>query len=234
MYSKMLFLAALMLSSVSCRSFEKRTAEAGFEQTLQSGSFSQSYDCTGPAGCGSNVGRITHNTQNVQNHATQINQQYNQGSRATNFSHGKKKRSAEADAKPGFKQTFQDGSHAQNFDCTGPAGCGPNVGGFTFNTQNVQNHADHFNQEYNGGSRATNFSHGKKKRSAKADAEPGFVQTFQAGSHSQSFDCTGIAGCGQNVGGFTFNTQNVQNHADHFNQEYNGGSRATNFSHGKK
>jgi len=300
----MLAFAILTITSVSCRSFEKRSAEAepGFDQTFQAGSHSQSFDCSGPAGCGQNVGGYTFNRQNIQNHATHFNQQYNQGSRATNIDN-KKKRSAEAE--PGFKQTFQDGSHTQNFDCTGPAGCGPNVGGFTFNTQNVQNHADHFNQEYNGGSRATNFSHGKKKRSAKADAEPGFVQTFQggsraqnfdcsgpngcinaggfefntqnirnqaaqfnqqynqgssatnfshgkkkrsakadaepgfqqtfqAGSHSQSFDCTGIAGCGQNVGGFTFNTQNVQNHADHFNQEYNGGSRATNFSHGKK
>merc|ERR1711941_190718 len=226
------------MGSVSCRSFEKRYAEAepgfhNFDYDFQSGSISQSYDCTGPAGCGPNIEGYTFNTQNVQNHATHFNQQYNQGSRDTNFSHGKKKRSAEADAAPGFKQTFQDGSHAQNFDCTGPAGCGPNVGGFTFNTQNVQNHADHFNQEYNGGSRATNFSHGKKKRSAKADAEPGFVQTFQGGSHSQSFDCTGPNGC-PNAGGFEFNTQNIRNQAAQFNQQYNQGSSATNFSHGKK
>jgi len=216
-----------MLSSVSCRSFEKRTAEAGFEQTFQSGSFSQSYDCTGPAGCGSNVGRITHNTQNVQNHATQINQQYNQGSRATNFSHGKKKRSAEADAKPGFKQTFQDGSHAQNFDCTGPAGCGPNVGGFTFNTQNVQNHADSFKQQYNGGSRATNFSHGKKKRSAKA--EPGFTQTYQPGSHSQGYDW--LEDLHSQIKGSEFNTQNIHNYATQVNPWYNGGSTGVNIDH---
>merc|ERR1712223_1387287 len=203
-------------------------AEPGFDQTFQAGSHSQSFDCSGPAGCGQNVGGYTFNRQNIQNHATHFNQQYNQGSRATNIDN-KKKRSAEAE--PGFEQTFQDGSHTQNFDCTGPAGCGPNVGGFTFNTQNVQNHANSFKQQYNGGSRATNFSHGKKKRSAKANAEPGFVQTFQDGSHAQNFDCSGPAGCGSNVGGFEFNTQNIQNHAAQFNQWYNGGSPAVNINH---
>merc|ERR1711879_197678 len=143
---------------------------------------------------------------------------------------GKKKRSPKADADPGFKQTFQGGSHAQNFDCTGPAGCGPSVGGFTFNTQNVQNHADHFNQVYNGGSRATNISHGKKKRSAEADAKPGFEQTFQDGSHTQNFDCSGPNGC-QGAGGFTFNTQNIRNQAASFNQQYNRGSSATNIDY---
>merc|ERR1712062_882331 len=108
----MLVFAILTIASVSCRSFEKRYAEAepGFEPTFQAGLHSQSFDCSGPAGCGQNVGRFTFNTQNVQNHADSFNQQYNGGSRATNFSHGKKKRSA----KPQFKQTFQDGSYSQS------------------------------------------------------------------------------------------------------------------------
>jgi len=122
----MLVFAILTIASVSCRSFEKRSVidegEFGFhnfDYDLKSGSISQSYDCTGPAGCGPNIGGYTFNTQNVQNHATHFNQQYNQGSRDTNFSHGKKKRSAEADAAPGFTQTFQPGLFSQSYDCQG-------------------------------------------------------------------------------------------------------------------
>merc|ERR1712119_64128 len=158
-YSKMLVFAILTIASVSCRSFEKRSAEAepGFQPTFQSGSISQSYDCTGPNGC-PNAGGFEFNTQNIRNQAAQFNQQYNQGSSAINISHGKKKRSAEADAKPGFEQTFQDGSHTQNFDCSGPNGC-PGAGGFTFNTQNIRNQAASFNQQYNRGSSATNIDY---------------------------------------------------------------------------
>ena len=193
----------------SCRSFEKRSAEAepGFDQTFQAGFHSLSSDCSGRAGCGQNVGGYTFNRQNIQNHATHFNQHSNQGSRAT-------KRSAKAE--PGFTQTFQRGSHFQSFDCTGPNGC-PNAGGFEFNTQNIRNQAAQFNQQFNQGSSATNFSHGKKKRSAEADAKPQFTQTFQPGSFSQSYDCTGPNGCGEGVGRVTYNTQNIQNHAADFN-----------------
>ena len=134
------------------------------------------------------------------------------------------KRSAEAE--PGFDQTFQAGFHSLSYDCSGPAGCGQNVGGYTFNRQNIQNHATHFNQHSNQGSRATNFSHGKKKRSAKADARPQFTQTFQPGSFSQSYDCTGPNGCGEGVGRVTHNTQNLQNHFDPW---YNGGSTGAHY-----
>jgi len=135
----MLVFAILTIASVSCRSFEKRYAEAepGFHNipsSVVSHSYDYCYELYGPAGCGQNVGGYTFNRQNIQNHATHFNQQYNQGSRDTNFSHGKKKRSAEADAAPGFTQTFQPGLFSQSYDCQG----GPKqifYGGATVNSQ---------------------------------------------------------------------------------------------------
>merc|ERR1712062_171757 len=80
-FSNMLVFAILTIASVSCRSFEKRSAEAepGFQPTFQRGSHSQSFDCTGPNGC-PNAGGFEFNTQNIRNQAAQFNQQYNQGS----------------------------------------------------------------------------------------------------------------------------------------------------------
>merc|ERR1711902_182535 len=77
-FSNMLVFAILTIASVSCRSFEKRSAEAepGFQPTFQRGSHSQSFDCTGPNGC-PNAGGFEFNTQNIRN---QFDQQYNQGS----------------------------------------------------------------------------------------------------------------------------------------------------------
>merc|ERR1739848_609348 len=158
-FSNMLVFTILTIASVSCRSFEKRSAEAepGFVQNYRPGSLSQNLDCTGPNGC-PNAGGFEFSTQNIWNQAARINQQYNQGSSATNFSHGKKKRSAKADAEPGFVQNYQPGSLSQNLDCSGPNGC-PGAGGFTFNTQNIRNHAATFNQQYNRGSSATNIDY---------------------------------------------------------------------------
>jgi len=235
--TKMLFLAALAFATVSCRSFEKRSPEADanpdFLQTFKDGSFSQSYDCSGPAGCGA-ARPLSSNPSSP----SVINQQYNQGSSDpfnndffNQFQQWRRRRSADAD--PGFKQTFQSGSISQSYDCTGPNGCGEGVGRVTHNTQNIQNHAAEFNQWYNGGSSAVNIDH-KKKRSAEADAAPGFTQNFESGSFSQSYDCTGPNGCGEGVGRVTYNTQNVKNIADSFRQQYNGGSSAVNIDHGRK
>jgi len=134
----MLVFAILTIASVSCRSFEKRYAEAepGFHNipsSVVSHSYDYGYDCTGPAGCGQNegAGGFEFNTQNIRNQAAQFNQQYYQGSSATNFSHGKKKRSA----KPQFKQTYQVGSHSQGFDFFDNLRR-PNVGGFGSSTLN--------------------------------------------------------------------------------------------------
>jgi len=240
----MLVFTILIIASVRGRSLEKRSAEADFIQTFKDGSFSQSFDCSGPAGCGggaqSSPPRRTVNQAFNQGSSNPFNNGFFQSSGSSDpFDNdffnsfkqqsGKKKRSAKADADPGFVQTFQRGSHSQSFDCTGPNGC-PNAGGFEFNTQNIRNQAAQFNQQYNQGSSATNISHGKKKRSAEADAKPGFEQTFQDGSHTQNFDCSGPNGC-PGAGGFTFNTQNIRNQAASFNQQYNRGSSATNIDY---
>merc|ERR1712218_468509 len=131
----------------SCRSFEKRYAEAepGFHNipsSVVSHSYDYGYDCTGPAGCGQNegAGGFEFNTQNIRNQAAQFNQQYYQGSSATNFSHGKKKRSA----KPQFKQTYQVGSHSQGYE-----DLRSQIKGFEFNTQNIHNYATQVNPWYN-------------------------------------------------------------------------------------
>merc|ERR1712223_25145 len=150
----MLVFAILTIASVSCRSFEKRSAEAepGFQPTFQSGSISQSYDCTGPNGC-PNAGGFEFNTQNIRNQAAQFNQQYNQGSSTTNFSHGKKKRSA----KPQFKQTFQDVSS----DVYWLEDLHSQIKGSEFNTQNIHNYATQVNPWYNGRSTGVNIDHSK-------------------------------------------------------------------------
>jgi len=246
----MLVFTILIIASVRGRSLEKRSAEADFIQTFKDGSFSQSFDCSGPAGCGggaqSSPPRRTVNQAFNQGSSNPFNNGFFQSSGSSDpFDNdffnsfkqqsGKKKRSAKADADPGFVQTFQRGSHSQSFDCTGPNGC-PNAGGFEFNTQNIRNQAAQFNQQYNQGSSTTNFSHGKKKRSAK----PQFKQTFQDGSYSQGYDCNGPAGCGimledlhSQIEGFEFNTQNIQNHAfaTKVNPWYNGRSTGVNIDH---
>merc|ERR1712062_155304 len=114
---------------------------------------------------------------------------------------------------------------SQSYDCNGPNGC-PNAGGFEFNTQNIRNQAAQFNQQYNQGSSTTNFSHGKKKRSAK----PQFKQTFQDGSYSQS---QGYEDLRSQIKGFEFNTQNIHNYATQVQVDpwYNGGSTGVNIDH---
>jgi len=234
----MLVFTILIIASVRGRSLEKRSAEADFIQTFKDGSFSQSFDCSGPAGCGggaqSSPPRRTVNQAFNQGSSNPFNNGFFQSSGSSDpFDNdffnsfkqqsGKKKRSAKADADPGFVQTFQRGSHSQSFDCTGPNGC-PNAGGFEFNTQNIRNQAAQFNQQYNQGSSTTNFSHGKKKRSAK----PQFKQTFQDGSYSQS---QGYEDLRSQIKGFEFNTQNIQNHAAQFNPWYNGGSTGVNINY---
>jgi len=158
----MLVFAILTIASVSCRSFEKRYAEAepGFHN-IPSGILSQGYDCTGPNGC-PNAGGFEFNTQNIRNQAAQFNQQYNQGSSVTNFSHGKKKRSA----KPQFNQqynqgssAFQVGSHSQGFDFDNFRK--PNVGGLGSRTQNKAGQI-----AVSRGSSATNIDYYKQIKSS--------------------------------------------------------------------
>lgn len=155
-----------VLATVRCRSLEKRSAEVGrtVNQAFNQGSSNPS-----------NNGFF----QSSGSPDPFDNYFFNSFKQQS----GKKKRSAKAD--PQFHQTYNAGSNSVNYDCKGPFGCGSNVPAFTFHTpQSVTNNGATFDQEYNAQSSATNLSYGKKKRSAKADAKPGFVQTYQAGSHS--------------------------------------------------
>jgi len=154
----------------------------------------------------------------------EFNQNYQAGSKATNFDckatgscfgAGKKKRSADAD----FKQNYQPGSKATNFNCQQAGSClgaagkrkrspepqfhqtntGSTVTNFDCKTSGSCNGAgggDIYNQDYFGGSSSTNIS-GKKKRSA----EPDFKQNFQGGSQSTNFNCQQFGSCaGAGVG----------------------------------
>jgi hypothetical protein len=167
--TKMLFFAAATIATISCRSF----------------------DCSGPAGCGGSTAsapkpKVTTSSDTLDNYFFM-----------SAFKQLKKRRSAEAGAEPQFFQNFASGSSSQSFDCTGPTGCaGLNVPSPTFNTQNIQTPSANFFQQFLAGSSATNIANGgKKKRSTEPDADPGFHQTFQSGSQTQNFDCTGTNGC---------------------------------------
>ena len=83
---------------------------------------------------------------------------------------------------PQFHQNYQPGSQSQNFNCHF-GGCGNIPGMQQFHGGYVTNQGSNFNQNYFGGSSATNF--GRKKRS------PQFFQSFAPGSANVNCDAKG-------------------------------------------
>merc|ERR1711884_562010 len=85
-------------------------------------------------------------------------------------------------ADPQFIQNYQPGSQSPNFNCHF-GGCGNIPGMQQFHGSHVINQGSNFNQDYFGGSHATNF--GRKKRS------PQFFQSFAPGSANVNCDAKG-------------------------------------------
>ena len=100
-----------------------------------------------------------------------FNQNYHYGSHATNY--GRRKRS------PQFDQNYHPGSQSQNFNCRF-GGCGNIPGMQQIHGGNVHNSGGNFNQNYFGGSHATNY--GRRKTSSQ------FHQNYHPGSQSQNFN----------------------------------------------
>ena len=126
---------------------------------------------------------------------------------------------------PQFHQNYQPGSQSQNFNCHF-GGCGNIPGMQQFHGGYVTNQGSNFNQNYFGGSSATNF--GRKKRS------PQFLQNYAPGSQSQNFNCR-FGGCGGIPGMQQFHGGYVHNTGGLFNQNYFAGSQSQNFNgYGRK
>jgi hypothetical protein len=99
------------------------------------------------------------------------------GSSATNIANGrKKKRSTEPDADPGFHQIFQSGSQSQNFDCTGTYGCYPVITDHNDRDYDTNYYYYYYDYDYYDQANRTN---------------PGFDQTYKAGSQYENIDSSG-------------------------------------------
>ena len=110
----------------------------------------------------------------------------------------RKKRSAN----PQFIQNYQPGSQSQNFNCR-YGGCGNIPGMQQIHGGHVSNHGSNFNQNYFGGSYATNI--GRKKRS------PQFYQSFAPGSANVNCDSKGCGPAHMYPGTTSMATQMMSN-----------------------
>ena len=114
-----------------------------------------------------------------------IRAKLNSDSRVKQDSNYRSKRDAQ------FIQSFQGGSNSQHFDCAEPYGCGNILEVRQAVGSRVTYQAPNFDQNI----QSVNFG-GQSGRRLIRKRSPQFIQRFEAGSNSQSFNCAGPNGCG--------------------------------------
>ena len=192
---------------------KKRSANPQFIQNYQPGSQSQNFNCHF-GGCGNIPGMQQIHGGQVFNHGSNFNQNYHHGSHATNI--GRKKRS------PQFFQSFSPGYANVNNMMT-------NLNPFSQRPQQVPQQLANMMTNLNPFGQRTE----QVEQVVKRSANPQFHQNYHPGSQSQNFNCR-YGGCGNIPGMQQIHGGHVSNHGSNFNQNYFGGSYATNIGRKKR